>query len=199
MTVSLKHRAVEGEKIEFDNGPIYHSLGPDLVLKKCDLVFEGSASSAIISGLTMIDGSFRVRRPSTNVRFDRAHFERVRFSGRYLGCDFGNRDDAKTGVANCDFSKAWLHLCRFKDGDAETCRFGPWPTVLILNPRENAPKLLEIVPPPWRILIGAIAKSPLGWGVCTLNVRQEMQKLGGSEEELRAVFAQPFVLTSDGS
>ncbi|HWA59813.1 MAG TPA: hypothetical protein VG939_00480 [Caulobacteraceae bacterium] len=198
MTTRLEHRTIMGEKIKLENGPAYHALGPDLALEDCDLAFEGSSSSATIAGLTMTGGSFGSGRPSTNIRFDRAHFEGVRFFGRYVGCDFGDRDETSRCVSNCDFSTAWLHLCRFKDGDAETCRFGPWPTVVILNPQENAPKLLERVPSSWdawRMLVAILAKSPPEWGATALNVRQSMQKYGGNEEELKSVFAQTFVLT----
>jgi hypothetical protein len=169
-----------------------------LVLKDCDLVLKGSASSTIMSGLTMSGGSFRARR-SANVIFGRAQFEGVRFFGRYLGCDFGDRERATLDVANCDFSNAWLHLCRFKTGAAETCRFAPWPTVVVLDPQKNAPKLLELVPPSWRMLIDVLAETPPGWGSATIDIREATTKYGESEDALRAIFTQPYVLTSSDS
>lgn len=111
-------------------------LGPRLVLEECTVVSECGHRALVVAELTMRGGSFQQRRRSlTNYQFDNAHFDGVRFVGRFVGCDFGDWDTTvKASIARCTFEEATLDACRFLNCDAGNIVFPAWPCFVVHDP-----------------------------------------------------------------
>lgn len=113
-------------------------LGPDLVLENCSVHSDCQSKALIISGLVMTDGHFNQQdRALTDFHFEFAHFSDVKFTGKFVGCTFGDWVSAATSsIRSCDFTEAGLEDCRFLNCDIESTRLPKWPAFTIVNPAE---------------------------------------------------------------
>jgi uncharacterized protein YjbI with pentapeptide repeats len=136
LTINLTHQALHGETINLDREKNLHALGPGLVLNDCTINSAVGAKGAVFAGVSMTGGIYHQSTTLKNFEFDRAHFDRVKFTGEYCGVTFGNYADAKLGsITGCDFSGAALDGCRFAHCNADTMVFGNWPSFVIVNPQ----------------------------------------------------------------
>jgi hypothetical protein len=132
--MKFKHIKLVGECISLSDDAV-NFLGPELTLQDCIVNSDCSGRAISESGVRMYGGCFSQLRPLHNHAFERAHFNGVKFSGAFVGCDFGNWDSLEIGsIENCDFSEALLDGCRFLRCNPETIIFPQWPYFTILNP-----------------------------------------------------------------
>ncbi|WP_341679300.1 hypothetical protein [Niveibacterium sp. SC-1] len=163
--MKLRDRKLSQLKLEL-TGDELCSLGPALELDHCHVVSRCRERMLVVPGLTMRGGSFEQKVQLTNFQFSDAHFQGVRFEGKYVGCDFGDWDSvAQASISDCDFSAAVLDACRFLNCQPETIRFPPWPCFAIFHPHaaastvasKNWPDELEVVLDTYRDALPACA------------------------------------------
>lgn len=134
MTQSLKNTVISGGVVGLDPDRIV-IFGPGLVLEDCDFISDENAGGMGFRGMEMKGGRFVQTGKLKDFQFERVRFSGVSFSGDFLGCDFGNWDEPAAGaVADCDFSNATMHHCRFINCDVDSIRFPAWPCFVIRDP-----------------------------------------------------------------
>lgn len=112
-------------------------LGPQLVLENCTIRSACDHDTLKIVGLQMSGGNFIQHKRLTNFQFDGAQFIDVKFSGNFIGCDFGDWETSdRSSVSGCDFSDAVLDACRFLNCDMQGILLPEWPCFTILHPWE---------------------------------------------------------------
>jgi hypothetical protein len=135
---SLRDATRRGERPLLDRSSIW-TLGPDLELIECELICSVSASGFILDRFSMIDTSFLAQKPLQNLSWSSVRIQGCRFTGRFVGCDFGGRslpNDPKSefgSITDSDFRDSRLHLCRFFNADLSTIQFPNWPCYTIID------------------------------------------------------------------
>jgi len=110
-------------------------LGPELVLENCTINSNCDRDTLTIAGLTMIGGDFIQHARLSDFHFSRAHLINVKFTGNFIGCDYGDWEKLdRSSVSGCDFSEAILDGCRFLNCDMHGIQLPKWPNFAILNP-----------------------------------------------------------------
>ncbi len=136
--MKLKNITISDEEVLLAAGET-HVLGPALRIEQCQVIASCDAQELVIAGVTMTGGSYIQASPLSNFHFEHVHFNGVRFTGSYIGCDFGNWESTeKISVENCDFTDAVLDGCRFINSNPETIKFPKWPCFAIVNPSSAA-------------------------------------------------------------
>lgn len=189
---------IENEALTFD-GSTPTILGPGLVLKGCQLTLRTSQKNLVVSGVVIEGSSIQARAPLKNFKWCEATIRDCRFTGHYIGCDFGRWPEffERPGeITDSDFSGAILEGCRFLNCDVESLRLPRWPSFTILQPAEQAQQLAGVSwPGSVRLLMGVIGQSPRGTSAVTEHAPSVVKRRGGTEAELRAILeALPFVL-----
>jgi hypothetical protein len=112
------------------------------------------------------------------------------FRGRFIGNDFGHREENFLGgsIENCDFTKAILDNCQFFSCKMETIELPRWPCFTVLYPLRRTDELLSANWPdefsPWT----GLWKKSLKEIVAITGYAPKLVKLfGSSEERLREV------------
>jgi len=132
--MKLHHATYTEEDIKLSN-TVINSLGPELHLEKCIVESACEQRALFISGLKMIGGKFAQISPLTNFQFEHVYFSKVKFSGNFIGCDFGDWENPQFPlVEECDFTEAMLDGCRFLNCDVQNISFPKWPCFTLLNP-----------------------------------------------------------------
>lgn len=135
LTIDLRDTEIRDETIVFEPGTTLHGLGPNLILENCTLDVKVGGGGIIYSGVTLRNCTFNQRVPLKNEQFDRVHWDSVRMTGHYSGCDFGNWDDPSKGsVRNCDFSAAVMDGIRFINIDPDSITLPLWPHFALVKP-----------------------------------------------------------------
>jgi hypothetical protein len=142
--------------------------------------------------------------------FMRSHYYNCIFKGTYWGVDFGKlqqrhvdhyNEDHPEGplktlddfgdLRGCDFTQSKLQWCRFQDVDVTTCKFAPWPQLVILNPLQRKEQLTR---GPWPgklqkffdMMAGANPRYAGGsWTAKALMATDVAKDYGVTEAELR--------------
>lgn len=135
MTIDLRDTEIVGETIDIAPSPTLHGLGPNLILNNCTLNVKVGSGGIIYSGVALNNCIFNQCVPLKNEQFDRVHWDGVKMTGHYSGCDFGNWDDPAQGsIRNCDFSAATMDSLRFINADAENIALPGWPYFALVEP-----------------------------------------------------------------
>jgi len=128
----------------------------NLVAAKADVNFP-YPGEPIVSGAELQLCRIHAKK-LTNVDWRRSVLDRCSFTGHYIDNNFGTETvvyaDGRvaTGALRaCDFTEARLHACGFFNVDLGECRFAPWPTFLVMNPRVNGKVLAK---KPWEGKLG---------------------------------------------
>ena len=132
----MKDQTVRGELIQLQED-LVTSLGPRLELYDCIIESYADARGVIFPGLVMRGGIFEQRVRMSNFHFLKVSFHGVKFKGEFLGCDFGDWDDAShPRISDCDFLDASMHECRFLNCDMATIVTPKWPHFQLRHPSE---------------------------------------------------------------
>jgi hypothetical protein len=132
--VQFRDTLLTGKDIEFNNTDM-HFLGPNLILKDCNLIIKSKKKGFGVVGFEMTGGSFEIKSNLSDIQFDQAKFEGVKFLGCFSGIDFGWYDSSEPGwIKNCDFTGATLDACRFLNTDMATIALPRWPMFSIPDP-----------------------------------------------------------------
>ncbi|AJY40642.1 hypothetical protein I6G56_23195 [Burkholderia humptydooensis] len=132
--MKLRNQVISDSVIELDAKEV-HTLGPNLRLENCTINSDCTTRSLIASNTEMVGGVFNQRKALKNFQFDRVIFSGVKFTGTFIGCDFGNNSESLPGKAlDCDFSQAKVHDSRVYECDPERIGFPAWPRFTIVNP-----------------------------------------------------------------
>jgi hypothetical protein len=114
-----------------------HTLGPNLKLERCTIHSHCTTRSLIASDTQMLGGSFNQKKVLRNYPFDRVIFQGVKFTGKYVGCDFGSKSrDLQGQAVDCDFSEARVHDSSVYDCPPDRIGFPMWPRFSIAHPRD---------------------------------------------------------------
>ncbi len=138
--VIITDRIMEGERLELGDKNLRYYLGPNLVMQRCTLVLRVPSDLLHPVGVRFIDCTIEVKKQLKEVMWYEAELKGCRFTGRLFSCDFGHKPSAVIpyrdigGIADCDFTAAHLHLCRFVGCDASTLKFPRWPYFTLLEP-----------------------------------------------------------------
>lgn len=132
--MKLRNQVINDSVIELDAKEV-HMLGPNLRLENCTINSDCTTRSLIASSTEMIGGVFNQRKVLKNFQFDRVIFNRVKFTGTFIGCDFGNNSESLPGKAlDCDFSQAKICDSRVFGCNPERIGLPVWPRFTIVNP-----------------------------------------------------------------
>lgn len=138
--VIFEDRTFVNERLELRDKNALYYLGPKLTFRSCTLVLRVPTRRLLPRGMKLIDCTLEVKRELKDLTWYEANFKGCRFTGRFLGCDFGHMPDPvlryreEGGIEDCDFTAAHLHACRFVGCDPSTLRFPLWPYFTILEP-----------------------------------------------------------------
>lgn len=139
--MKLRDQVLNSEvlKLENDNPSV---LGPGLILNNCILDSRIPADCMIIAGLTMTGGNFNQHVELRDFHFENAHLNNVIFTGKFIGCDFGDWDDTSTSsINNCDFKDCHLDGVRFLNADVDSIALPKWPHFFIRSPEKCDPNI----------------------------------------------------------
>ena len=139
--MKLREQSLSSEVLELVHDG-YSVLGPQLNLDDCIVVSRAPAECLIIAGLTMSGGSFNQHVELRDFHFENAHLNKVTFTGKFVGCDFGDWDDTSTSsIENCDFKDCHLDGVRFLNADVDTIALPKWPHFFIRSPEKYNPNI----------------------------------------------------------
>lgn len=139
--MKLRDQVLNSEVLELasDSSSV---LGPGLILNSCIVDSRVPAEYIIIAGLTMTDGNFNQQVELKDFHFENAHLNNVIFTGKFIGCDFGDWDDTSTSsISNCDFKDCYLDGVRFLNADVDTITLPKWPHFFIRSPEKCNPNI----------------------------------------------------------
>ncbi|MDC0711511.1 hypothetical protein POL68_23775 [Stigmatella sp. ncwal1] len=192
--VIFKNQVIENERLEFRDKNALYYLGPNLLLRSCTLVLQVPTRRLLLNGLKLMDCSLEVKRELKDLAWYEAHLKGCRFTGRFLGCDFGNLPEPGLphrevgGIEDCDFTAAHLHACRFVGCDPHTLRFPRWPHFTILEPFRRRQEFAAI---PWPQALHAwfttAGTDPETTAAITFSAAELAQEAGVREEQIRAL------------
>jgi hypothetical protein len=192
--VIFEDRTLEHERLELRDKNALYYLGPNLILRSCTLVLRVPASRLLLPGPTFIDCTFDVKQALKNLAWYKAHLKGCRFTGSFLGCDFGHLPDPVLrhrevgAIEDCDFTAAHLHACRFVGCDPSTLRFPRWPYFTILEPRRRSREFADILwPPEIRPWFTSAADDPEGTVAVTFSAAELAKEANVGEERIRAL------------
>lgn len=136
--VQFRDTTLTGKDIEFNNTDM-HFLGPNLTMKDCALVVKSKKKGFGVVGFEMIGGRFEIKSNLSDLQFDQAKFDGVKFLGHFSGIDFGWWDNSEPGwIKNCDFTEVTFQACRFLSTDMATIKLPRWPNFSIPDPKRLA-------------------------------------------------------------
>ncbi|NMO17903.1 hypothetical protein HPC49_16085 [Pyxidicoccus fallax] len=193
--ITFSDREIEDERLELNRRSELHYLGPNLTLRRCQLVIDVPRSALTIDGARLIDCTIDVKTALAEFRWEKARLKGCRFTGLMIGNDFGRWPTAQHpelgGIEDCDFTDASLDGCRFFGCDVSTLRFPSWPCFTVFDP---VPRSRELTALPWPGPVGAvfkaIARSPPSLSAVTLSASRLAWETGTSENALYGVLAQ---------
>lgn len=132
--MGLKNQRLAHQKIVLTDDEV-NVLGPCLEMDECHIASDCEEKALLIMGVRMKGGVFEQSRTLSNFRFKNAHFDGVKFYGKYSGCDFGDWDsEEQSSIVNCDFSGARLDGSRFLRCKPESIGFPKWPCFTMIDP-----------------------------------------------------------------
>ncbi|NRS50825.1 hypothetical protein [Brevibacillus sp. HB2.2] len=132
----MNSQMLSSQTIELERDQV-SILGPKLELHNCTVISETDGRGMVYAGLRMHGGIFDQKQALRDFHFQGVHFLRVRFMGKYIGCDFGDWEDMdRSSVSECDFSSARLQDCRLLNCDMKGILIPKWPCFCLLNPAE---------------------------------------------------------------
>jgi hypothetical protein len=191
--IQFRDRAIENETIRLGKDDAYY-LGPNLHLKNCELELRTNARALTVNNVVIEACHINAVQKLDGFRWYYALIKESRFTGKFIGCDFGHwpdDDPATGGIVNCDFSSTMLDGCRFLDCDAATLRFPKWPCFTILDPASNFEKMNAR---PWPAKTGNILKTfstyPARTAAVTKAAPEVIKMYGSSLDELQTFLGQ---------
>jgi hypothetical protein len=191
--IHYKDREIVGERVELPQGSLYW-LGPNLTLRNCTLVIGVASRWLTLMSGQLLDCTIQAKGELKNKRWARMNFKGCRFKGRFTGNDFGFHEDDLDkwrigGIADCDFSEARLHTCRFYNCDMSTIRLPGWPCFTILDPVRRLEELARVEWPGrfGRIVIDDLRDQEESIVAITDHAPSYAERLGFTVEELRTV------------
>ncbi len=194
--VFFRNQEIDNEQLSLTDKGSRYSLGPDLTLRRCNIVLKISARNLFIHGGTrFIDCSFEVKQQLKNhQQWVFASLEGCRFKGRLSGCDFGHWPEygcvaEHVSIKDCDFSEDQIDSCRIMGSDPAMLRFPRWPCFTFLDPIGHAAKLREA---PWpalfgRVIVNDLHTHPASTTALTFHAPTIAKFAETTPEELRAV------------
>ncbi|WP_018759775.1 hypothetical protein [Paenibacillus terrigena] len=134
--MKINSQVLSSQTIELERDQV-SILGPKLELHNCTVISETDGQGMVFAGLRMHGGIFDQKQALRDFHFRGVHFLRVRFMGKYIGCDFGDWEDMdRSSVSECDFSSARLQDCRLLNCDMKRIFIPKWPCFCLLDPAE---------------------------------------------------------------
>jgi hypothetical protein len=198
-SIHLFKTTVTGAKLRLGNRRYHDALGPDAVLRGCEVTFHGGGVTITRTRFEAcaIKGAARLR----SMRFDQARFVRCGLEGRFYSAVFGNygglSDDWEdAGVFDCDLSRAWLHLARFHRCRFCDNRWPPWPQICVSVRAEHVEDWLTLaLPAAFRTDQEIIAMDPRHYGPDTVGVLDLSAegRLDATEDLRRVLAAKPYI------
>ena len=187
----LKSTTLVAQELTLDDESV-HFLGPDLRLENCSVESMAKGKNLVVFKAELVNCDFRTMVTLENCPWSEARLLNCRFSGHFLGCDFGgNRDlyDWHGNIVSCDLTNALLDGCQFFDCDLNQMKLPAWPTVWIERPRENANNLLSLDwPDRLQFLVSAVTESPHGTSAVALHAPSIASQYSVSLQDLRHLF-----------
>jgi len=169
----------------------HNYLGPDLVLKRCRVIFRTRARGLTMTKVKFLDCQFGAKKKL--VSFDMwcgTELQGCTFTGRYDGNSFGHWEDnySNGSIQDCDFSGAILDGCQFVDCDIESIKLPVWPCFTIVNPHQHQAEL-ESTRWPGKLehWFGGLSWSPEQTVAVVGYAPELVKRSGGSVEELRNI------------
>jgi hypothetical protein len=191
--IHYKDREIVGERLELPKGALYW-LGPNLTLRNCTLVISVASRWLTLMSGQLIDCTIQAKGELKNKRWARMNFKGCRFKGRFMGNDFGFREDDLDkwrlgGIEDCDFSEARLDACRFYNCDMKTIQLPRWPCFTLLDPVRRAAELARAEWPGGfgPVVIESLAEEEASVVALTYHAPSVAERLDTTAEALRAV------------
>ena len=183
--MKLKNKIIENERIILSEDAV-NVLGPNLVLRDCEIISEiNNHRALIVAGVEMIGGSFYQKGTLSDEQWDTAIFTKVKFKGKLSGWDFGNWDEPDY-INECDFSDAVLSDCRFLNCDISQLIFPKWPCFTIPAPSSKADQISKISwTGNWKLTMRLYAENDKECVAITGNVDDLIAENGGDKEDLK--------------
>jgi hypothetical protein len=144
MSQYLSSRVIEKQIIENEQLTLSDKennyLGPDLVLKNCDITLQtGYKCLHIRSNVQILGCQIVTKKNLKSFSWLAAEISECFFAGKFTGNEFGHWPEygvfSEHGrLENCDFSQCILDGCRFTDCNMSSIKLPSWPCFAILNP-----------------------------------------------------------------
>jgi hypothetical protein len=138
---------------EVITGEALHLRANDLIfecrLVDCQLRIDHPRDATLFSS-TFVNTTLQVKGTSTE-SWKGCFFDSCTFEGKYYSCLFGNASDQcplTSGLRNCDFTGASLHLCEFLNCASDDLRLPSWPHITVCHPRQNADDFADLISDP---------------------------------------------------
>jgi hypothetical protein len=185
----LQSRVVEGQDLVFSKEE-GHVLGPDLVLKECNVVVDCSATAFLVNRVSFESCSIRVTKRLRDYEWYGARFEACSFTGYLRGSRFGTdpheQFDGYGSLLNCTFRSAILHLSDFMSVNVTGIELPQWPCFTVLNPATRSDLADSEWPARIGILMEVIAELPARATAATGYAPDVIREFGGDEQVLLA-------------
>lgn len=166
-----------------------HVLGPDLVLRECDVVVKCAARSLTLTHTTFDACDVTIHKSLQDFSWFGARFEHCTFRGELVGNRFGRLPeeplDDYGNVSNSSFVSAVLHLVDFLNVDLSTVELPRWPCFTVLNPAGRT-DLLELEwPDRVRLQMEVFVESSPDTTGITAHAPAVVRQFGGDVAELK--------------
>jgi len=189
--IQFRDQEIENERLILDSATELYYLGHNLTLRNCTVAIKVPARALVIARTRFIDCSIEVKRQLKNFRWESAHLQGCRFTGRFSGNDFGSWPDnpSEGSIERCDFTGARLNWTRFLGCDVSTLRFPSWPCFTIYDPVRRARELGAL---PWpgkrgRIIAEGFADDPPSTDAVTFEALELAKWCETTPEAIKAV------------
>ena len=176
--------------------------GPGLRLVNCQVEIDSGSGAIGLLRVEMVGCTVTARRPVKKIDFTSVRFDKCRFVGKFVNCDFGHKTDPFDyggALIECDFTGAMLDLCRFFDSKVRSQKLRTtWPQVVLAGDFQGGAKdrLSSARTIDEKVFFGVLAESlatvsaSLLWGP---NLARDLKM---SEDQLMAFLdALPFLYT----
>ena len=174
--------------------------GPGLRLVNCQVEVRTDAGAIGLSRVEMANCTVTAKRPVEKINFTGVRFDKCRFVGEFVNCDFGHQTDPFDyggALIECDFTAAQLDQCRFFDSKLRAQKMrSAWPQVVLAGnfQAEAKARLPSANTIEEKVFFGVLAdaeaeqSASLRWGP------KLAQRMNMSEEQLLAFLdTLPFV------
>jgi hypothetical protein len=185
---SFQYQTIEGSELVLTD-KAYNYLGPELVVKESRIVLRVDARNLTITDARFVNCTIEAKHRLVNCQeWCCALLQNCRFSGTYIGNDFGHWPEGFGefgGLEHCDFSDAILDGCRLMDSDVKNIVFPRWPCFTILDPLQRLEELATRFPVELDSWVHSLSNSSARTVAVTSYAPGFLKKYGVSERNVR--------------